>query len=60
MFQAAKEMLSIGPDCTLDMDMWDLWKGRFAALARFESADAELKRVAEEAVDEMQRIEREG
>ncbi|KAF9639949.1 hypothetical protein BFW01_g11755 [Lasiodiplodia theobromae] len=59
LFQAAKERFSIGPDCTLDMDMWNLWKGRYAALAGFEGADAELRRVAGEAADEMQRIERE-
>lgn len=59
MFQAAKERFSIGPDCTLDMDMWNQWRGRFASLAGFENADAELRRVVGEAVDEMTKIERE-
>ncbi|KKY23413.1 hypothetical protein UCDDS831_g03144 [Diplodia seriata] len=61
LYQAVKERFSVGDydGGSFDMERWNLWKGRFAELAAFERADAEPRRMAGLAVEEMQKIEKE-
>ncbi|KAL1639778.1 hypothetical protein SLS58_007520 [Diplodia intermedia] len=61
LYQAVKERFTVGDydGGSFDIERWNLWKGRFAELAAFERADTELRRMAGEAVDEMQKIEKE-
>lgn len=43
----------------LDMDRWEVWKARFAALARGEGTDVELAGLADGVFGEMRDIEKE-